>query len=57
LPGVTHCVPTYSYTSTVSPDGKKIIRTKNAYLQQYTVSSYTANAPVRHQRRRTTAGS
>jgi hypothetical protein len=27
-----------------------------AYLQQYTVSSYTANPPVRSQRRRITAG-
>lgn len=57
LPGITHCVPTYTYTTTVSPDGKKIIRTKSGYVAQYTVSSYTANPPVRHQRRRTTAGS
>jgi hypothetical protein len=56
LPSVTHCVPTYSYTSTVSADGKKIMRHKLAYLQQYTVSSYTANPPVRSQRRRITAG-
>lgn len=57
LPGVTHCVPTYTYTTSVSPDGKKIIRTKNAYVAQYTVSAYRALPPVRHQRRRTTAGS
>lgn len=56
LPGTTHCVPTYSYLTTVSSDGKKILRTKNGYLGQFTVSSYTANPPVRHQRRRTTAG-
>lgn len=57
LPGVTHCVPRWTYLTSVSSDGKKIIRTKNGYLNQFTVSSYTALAPVRSQRRRTTAGS
>lgn len=54
--GITHCVPTYTYTTTVAPNGKKIIRTKTGYNGQFTVSSYTALPPVRHQRRRTTAG-
>jgi hypothetical protein len=56
LPAVTHCVPTWSYTTTVAQSGKKILRTKSGYLGQYTVSAYIANPPVRHQRRRTTAG-
>ena len=57
LPGVTHCIPRWTYSTAVAPDGKKIIRTKTGYLNQFTVANYTALPPVRSQRRRTTAGS
>jgi len=56
IPGVTHCVPRYTYLTSVSSDGKKINRVKNGYIGQFTVTSYTALPPVRSQRRRTTAG-
>jgi hypothetical protein len=57
VPGVTHCVPRYTYLTSVDSSGKKINRVKNGYIGQFTVQSYTALPPVRSQRRRTTAGS
>lgn len=55
IPGTTHVVPLYTYTTTMNARGTKVLRERNSLKATPVVSSYLGSVPIRTQRRRLTS--